>query len=53
MNFNHDITFCVAIDCPYRFTCKRHINNNKFEKNELISQSNFEHTATRCDYYIK
>lgn len=49
----HDITFCAAIDCPYKFNCARHINNNKFNKDELISQCNFEHTITHCDYFIK
>lgn len=29
---NHDITFCTTISCPYRFTCKRFIQNNKFKK---------------------
>ena len=28
----YDITFCAAIDCPYRFNCARHIINNKFDK---------------------
>lgn len=48
----HDMTFCVAISCPYKFTCKRHIANNNFEKDELVSQCEFKHTLTSCDYYI-
>jgi len=50
---NYDMTFCVAIDCPYRFTCKRHENNNTFEEGRLISMANFKHTDTKCDYYMK
>jgi hypothetical protein len=53
MNFNHDITFCTSINCPYRFNCMRNIINNKFEKGELISQCNFEHTYSNCNYFIK
>lgn len=53
MNFNHDITFCVSINCPYRFNCKRNIINNKFEENEVILQCDFEHTDTNCNYFIK
>ena len=50
---NHDITFCVARDCVYRFNCRRNVINNTFEKEEVISQCNFEHTDTKCDYFIK
>jgi hypothetical protein len=53
MNFNHDMTFCVSINCPYRFNCSRNVINNKFEENELVSQCNFEHTDTSCKYFIK
>lgn len=52
-NMTHDMTFCVAISCPYKFTCKRHIANNNFEKDELVSQCEFKHTLTSCDYYIR
>ena len=47
------MTFCVSINCPYRFNCKRNVINNKFDENELVSQCNFEHTDTKCDYFIK
>ena len=53
MNFNHDMTFCVSINCPYRFNCKRNVINNVFDKDELVSQCNFEHTDTKCVFFIK
>lgn len=48
----HDMTFCVSINCPYRFSCKRNIINNKFDENELVSQCDFEHTDTKCGVKI-
>ena len=45
----HDITFCVSINCPYRFNCKRNVINNQFNENELVSQCDFSHTDTHCD----
>lgn len=48
----HDMTFCKAIDCPYRFNCDRHYDNHKFGKDELVSQAVFEHTTTKCIYFI-
>ena len=36
----HDITFCAAIDCPYKFNCARHINNNKFNIINRIYNNN-------------
>lgn len=50
---NHDITFCTVVDCPMRFTCKRHVNNNTFDKGELISMCNFEHGINGCEYFKK
>lgn len=50
---SHDITFCITLNCPYRFTCKRFIENNIFAKGELISQQEFPHTQTNCDFYIR
>lgn len=50
---SHDMTFCVTHSCPYRFTCQRFKDNNVFAENELISQCEFPHTSTKCDYYIK
>lgn len=50
---SHDMTFCVTISCPYRFNCKRHVNNNTFKDDEEISVCEFEHTDTKCNYFIK
>lgn len=47
-----DITFCKAIDCPYRFNCKRNKMHYNFGE-ELISECDFEHTITKCEYFIQ
>lgn len=50
---NLDITYCCTKICPYIYTCKRNIINYNFKNGEIISQCNFKHTNTNCDYYIK
>lgn len=51
---NRDITFCVTKICPYKYTCKRHVDNNAELINEqYISMADFEHTNTDCKYFIK
>lgn len=53
ITMSHDMTFCVSINCPYRFNCRRNVINNTFEEDELISQCDFKHTDTSCNYFIK
>lgn len=45
--------YCKPIGCPYRFTCDRFFNNNKFEDELIINVTEFEHTMTKCKYYIR
>lgn len=51
-----DICFCGnTAKCPYRFRCKRNIDNwnvdNKYK--EYRTYSIFEHTETNCDYFME
>ena len=53
---HRDIAYCADnIGCPYKYNCKRSQDNPSFNvgENELITLSNFPHTETNCDYYLK
>lgn len=45
--------YCRTFTCPYRFTCARFFDNNKFEDELIINVKEFEHTMTKCEYYVR
>lgn len=52
---NKDITYCAdTVGCPYRYNCKRNLDNQKLEENEkfIISMCKFEHSNTKCEFYL-
>ena len=55
---NTDITYCIdPIGCPYKYACKRNLENYKTKetlekgKADLIWVCNFEHSNTKCEYF--
>ena len=45
--------YCKTLTCPYRFTCDRFFDNNNFENELFINITEYEHTLTKCEYYIR
>lgn len=52
---NKDITYCIdSIGCPYKYNCKRNLNNYNLKEGEeeQLWMCRFEHSNTKCEYYM-